>query len=326
MASDTACSRMQKLRRIAFRAGVLALALTLFPYVFSRIASVWRCTTTYVADEPIPADGDNRSLRVACYNLAHGRGQSRTNWTNEPPQLRLKRLDDIAELIRSVNADIVILNEVDFDSSWSHSLDQAQYLATAADYPYRVEQRNLDFRLLFWTWRFGNAILSRHPIKATRVLEFPGYSIFETLLVGKKRGIECSIEFADTQVVVAGVHLSHRSEALRARSTEFLGAQIIGGDFNSTPSGFPDSVADTAEGNAMDRIDTQLGFSRRPRNPPANTSELTFHSAKPKSVIDWILVSDDWHFVEYDVIPSLLSDHRMVVAEVIPAVNSAVPD
>jgi endonuclease/exonuclease/phosphatase (EEP) superfamily protein YafD len=43
-------------------------------------------------------------------------------------------------------------------------------------------------------------------------------------------------------------------------------------------------------------------------------------------VIDWILVSDDWHFVEYDVIPSLLSDHRMVVAEVIPAVNAAVPE
>jgi endonuclease/exonuclease/phosphatase (EEP) superfamily protein YafD len=43
---------------------------------------------------------------------------------------------------------------------------------------------------------------------------------------------------------------------------------------------------------------------------------MTFHSAEPKVVIDWILIPPDWRFLKYQVQPSLLSDHRGVVAEI----------
>ena len=66
----------------------------------------------------------------------------------------------------------------------------------------------------------------------------------------------------------------------------------------------------------MDRVDESGIFQRRPTESPADESEFTFHSSDPKSVIDWILASEDWHIIDYKVIPSLLSDHRMLLAEV----------
>ena len=73
------------------------------------------------------------------------------------PSERSDRLREIADFLIEVDADVVVLNEVDFDASWSGHLNQAEFLASRAKYPYRVEQRNLDFRVLGWTWRFGNA-------------------------------------------------------------------------------------------------------------------------------------------------------------------------
>ncbi len=230
---------MSKRRRLVFGSALMVVAFVMLPYAYSRIASHGRCVTQHEQSGIDFPAVDNGSLTIACYNIAHGRGQSTTNWTGESRQLRTERLDDLADLIRSANADIVVLNEVDFDSSWSHSVNQAAYLAKAAGYPYWAEQRNLDFRVLCWTWRFGNAILSRLPIKESRVIDFPSHRMVESILAGKKRGLSCSIEFDGRLVQIDGVHLSHRSEAVRAKSTELLTASILAGDFNSTPTGFP---------------------------------------------------------------------------------------
>ena len=87
-----------------------------------------------------------------------------SNWQGGTLKERETRLTQIADLLRDLDADIVVLNEVDFDSSWSSSTNQARYLAKQAGYPYWAEQRNLDFRILIWKWRFGNAVLSKYPI------------------------------------------------------------------------------------------------------------------------------------------------------------------
>ena len=57
-------------------------------------------------------------------------------------------MDQIAALLRTINADVVVLNEVDFDSTWTHSVDEARYLAEKAGYPFLAEQRNIDYRVL----------------------------------------------------------------------------------------------------------------------------------------------------------------------------------
>lgn len=326
MDSNARCRDMTNRRRIISRVVSLALILTLTPYLYSRITSSWRCLSVHASPGDDAPSLDGRPLRIACYNIAHGRGQSKSNWTGESKAVRELRLDEIAKQIAFVDADIVVLNEVDFDSSWSFSVNQAKYLADSAGYPYRAEQRNLDFRFLFWTWRFGNAVLSRFPIRESKVLDFPSYSQAETLLAGKKRGLECVVDTNGTLIDIAGVHLSHRNEGVRTRSIDLLvdktNPKLIAGDFNSTPTGFPGSTTDASVGNAIDRVDETALFQRRPFDSPPNDSQLTFHSNNPGSVIDWILASEDWKIVDYKAIPSLLSDHRMLVAEVIPVLDS----
>ena len=308
-------------RRIISRVVCLALILTLVPYIFSRIASSWRCLSVHASPAADAPSLNGRPLRIACYNIAHGRGQSKSNWTGESRAIRQQRLDEIAKQITLVDADIIVLNEVDFDSSWSFSVNQAKYLADAAGYAYRAEQRNLDFRALFWKWRFGNAILSRFPIRDSTVLDFPSYSQAETLFAGKKRGVECVVDVEGALIDVAGVHLCHRDEGVRTKSVDLLvnktRPKLIAGDFNSTPTGFPQSTTDASMGNAIDKVDKSTLFQRRPTDLPVGESDFTFHSRDARSVIDWILASDDWEIVDYKAIPSLLSDHRMLVVEVL---------
>lgn len=239
--------------------------------------------------------------------------------------MRAARLDAIAEELRHLDADIVVLNEVDFDASWSHRVNQAEYLATQAGYPFRVEQRNLDFRFLFWTWRFGNAILSRHPISSAQEIKLPDYLALETWLAGKKRGVLCDIEWSGRSLSLAAVHLSHRSEGLRVRSTRQLielAAEkttplFVLGDLNATPPGFPASHRDADGKKTLAELDASGLFSRYPQAVPT-AADLTYHSRQPESVIDWILIPNDWHFVNYAADPSGLSDHRPVVANVEP--------
>ena len=306
------------------RLNLVALVIVAGPYVFSRVMSPVRCVSVHTSTDTNAVSTLVGPLRIACYNIAHGRGTALTNWTGGNEAARLARLDQIADSLREMDADIVILNEVDFDSSWSGSVNQARYLAEHAGYQHRVEQRNLDFRVLVWKWRFGNAILSKYPIVNSEVLEFPGYSIAESIMAGKKRAVMGDIDLGDQTVRVVGVHLSHRSESVRvgsvleiakaARASEL--PVMVAGDMNSTPSGFPGSGEDQSGRNAIDVLDACEYFRRFPMNPPNGTAELTFHSTDPTSIIDWIMIPSDWQFQSYDVNESQLSDHRPVVAEV----------
>jgi endonuclease/exonuclease/phosphatase family metal-dependent hydrolase len=265
-------------------------------------------------------------LRILCYNIAHGRGVAVSNWDGGDLAERIARLDQIADLLRRVDADVVVLNEVDFDSSWSYSVNQARYLAEKSSCPHWVEQRNLDFRIVIWKWRFGNAILSKYPITNAQVADLPGCSTWETVLAGKKRGVICDIQAGNRVVRLIGTHLSHRRESLRVSSAAAIldiatGSALptfVAGDLNSTPPGFPKSVNDPSGNNAIATFDNAERFRRSPTNESLADNDLTFHAAEPSCVIDWILIPHDWHFLRYRVEPSQLSDHRPVHADAAP--------
>ena len=319
--------RLRRLRLVL----LLLLGTVVIPYGFSRLASSFRCVSLHSASTPSAKKPTRDNIRIACYNIAHGRGVASSNREGGSSEQRQARLNEIASLLRSIDADIVVLNEVDFDSSWSNSLNQARYLAERGGYSHWAEQRNLDFRVLWWKWRFGNAILSKFPIDEATLVDLPEFSGLETLVAGKKKGVDCTINVDGERIRVIGVHLSHRSEAIRAQSARRLNQMVssdstpivIAGDLNSTPTGFPYSQADAVFGNAVDLLDASTLFHRRPAQPPSDSSGLTFHSEKPRSVIDWILVTKSWQFTDYRVEASALSDHRPITADLM--LMSAVP-
>ena len=303
---------------------VVGLGFVLIPYLFSRVASPWRCVRIHSLDrQEAPAAGSSGSLRIVSYNIAHGRGPIEDNWRGGSIADRERRLDAISDLLRELNADVVVLNEVDFDSSWSFGLNQAQYLAERAGYRYRVEQRNLDFRILLWTWRFGNAVLSRYPITNATELSLPGEVPWETILAGKKRGVVCELAVPGGPVRLVAAHLSHRSEAVRILSAKMIVALaddsalplIVAGDLNSSPAGFPHSSNSANGENAIDVLDSAAAFARVPTKAPI-TDDMTYDSVQPSAVIDWILIPATWSFRSYRAVVSQLSDHRPIYAEI----------
>lgn len=299
------------------------------PYWESRVGSSFRCISQHALEHPTPTHvpATDGAIRLATYNIAHGRGTANSNWRGGDPVERTTRLDQIAELLRSSHTDVVVLNEVDFDSSWSGCVNQAEYLAKAAGFPYWAEQRNIDFRVLLWKFRFGNAVLSKYPLEKAEVLDLPEYTPLETWLGGKKRGVMCRLRVGERTLRLIGTHLEARSESVRVQSARTIIQQVtagdvpvfVFGDLNSTPSNLPYSASDEHGNNAIAILDAAGLWQRTLQHDiPVSENQLTFPSMKRRSVIDWILIPREARLVNYEVIDSLLSDHCPVVAEVMP--------
>ncbi len=267
---------------------------------------------------PVSAD----RLKIAAYNIAHGRGPHSDNFGGGGRQKRSERLAEIAQLIKKHDPDLVVLNEVDFDSLWSYRVNQAERIAQLAGYPYRVEQRNLDLGV-FWILglRFGNAILSKYPLSSCHFIQYPPYSKLETWLAGQKSGVVCTVESTPPFDITA-VHLSHRSESLRVRSAEQLLALqrksprpgVLAGDFNSTRANFPRARKDPSGRTAIGVLASSGLWSIPPEQAPKD-EQLTFSSRAPRAVIDWIAAPSAWCVHRHTPLLSLLSDHRPVLSE-----------
>lgn len=252
---------------------------------------------------PVLAEGG--SLTVAAYNIAHARGLAGTNWAGE----RDARLTDIADLVASWDADVVVLNEVDLDATWSGRTNQAGVLAERAGYTYRAEQSNYDLWLPGLRIRFGNA----QPI------DYPAVSGWESAAFGRKRGLVCTLDLGTgRRVRVVAVHWDTRDAAVRAGSAEAIAALagdggpplIAAGDFNSS------LLDDSASSAEVARL-TEPGTLTWTADTPADPAPASFPSASPTRLIDYILAQPPLAVTSFRVVDSQLSDHRPVVAEVV---------
>ena len=306
----------------------LFLLITLGPYLFFRATSFSRKIETAEFSN-IAAPEFDGTIRVATWNIAHGRGATFDNWAGDGNS-KQQRIEKISELIVGMDADVVVLNEVDFCSTWSGGYDQAATIAEQTGYPYVVKQSNLDFGFIYGRWHFGNVLLSRFPVSEVEVVEFTGVNEWESWLVGCKRGFSCSVELesgssdsAGSSISVIGLHLESRGEAVRVKEVADVARfakklnhpLVIAGDLNTTPSNAPQSNADVNGENGFENLiqATELSFS--PTLVPA-CQELTFPAFAPETTIDWILFAEPKiKLVDQEVITTELSDHLPVVAE-----------
>lgn len=130
-------------------------------------------------------------LKVLNWNIKYGGARLVFFWECEGTRYNMTKaevrgnLDAVAEFIRQVDPDVLILQEVDRSSTRSVYIDQTQYLLDATDLNYGAyaSQHRVDFLPSDGMGHvdFGNAILTRWPItKATRIAlplveEYPAY-------------------------------------------------------------------------------------------------------------------------------------------------------
>lgn len=243
-------------------------------------------------------------LRVATLNLAHGRKDS-FNQLFVTEGSHKENLNDIADVLEQYKPHVLALQEADAASRWSGSFNHVDYLASAAGYPWRAHVSNAEN----WLFSFGTALLSEVPLIET--IEHTFESSPPTL---DKGFVLAQIEWTNgdkdkTQTIdLVSVHLDFSRQSVRDQQVdeimEILSARknptIIMGDFNSEWLG---------EATIIKELATNGHFITH--EPGADN----YNTYKDKR-LDWILITKDMEFVNYQVLPDKLSDHAMVVADI----------
>lgn len=244
---------------------------------------------------------DRDTLRVVTLNVAHGRGDSRH-------QLLLTRatvqsnVRNVAALLERHAPDVVALQEADGPSWWSGGFDHVREVARQAGLRWHFRGEHAQG----WLYDYGTALLSRLPLHATQSLRFD-----PTPLTPRKGLVIGEVDWPDPateqRVAVVSVHFDFLSRSARRRQYEQLAARleahkrpvIVLGDFNSGWTE-PDSP--------VRRLAERIGLHGF--EPTADA--LATHGGQR---IDWMLVSPEFRFARYEVLPDIVSDHLAVMAE-----------
>lgn len=234
--------------------------------------------------------GSGSDLQLASYNIRHGRGMDN--------RVALERT---AAVLRSLDADIVGLQEVDRNVERSGRVDQAALLGNL-----------LGMRHAFGAFmdyqggRYGMAILSRYPIASSREIMLPAGEEPRIALAAR-----IVLPGGDT-ITAINVHFDWvENDAARIRQARALSVVLdslsdpwlLMGDFNDGP-----------DSRALRVFEDMV----HPAPKPADSS-FTFPSTAPVKEIDYIFAqrSDDWRSGPVRVVvDSVASDHRPVVTTI----------
>ncbi len=240
-------------------------------------------------------------LRLLSYNIQTGIATTRPHhyltqtWKQLLPHARrIGNLDRIASIVAPY--DIVALQEVDAGSLRTGFVNQTQYLASQAGFPYWYCQINRNFGKLA---QVSLGLLSRlepteiwkHPLPGT----IPGRS---AMMARFGTGPEA--------LLFVGIHLA-LGRYSRVRQLSHL-ANVINQHRHVVVMGDMNCQGGSAE---MDR----LLATTRLRKP--NTDLCTFPSWRPHWHLDHILVTEALHVTREEVLDQFVSDHLPVAMDVV---------
>ena len=231
------------------------------------------------------------TLRVLSYNIHHAEGMD--------GKLDLER---IASVIKSVKPDLVALQEVDRKTERSRQIDEPAVLARLTGMQVLFEKN-----IAFQGGEYGNAILSRLPVRSHRNHRLPNHRN------GEQRGAleaELVLPGGRGTLVFWNTHLDHRSNPSErlasAQALEKIVRErkaplgILAGDLNSTLSAQVLPI-----------------FLRTWTNSNGAKPQPTVPVGKPNRQIDFVLYRPKarWQVQSFQVLPEqVASDHRAVLA------------
>jgi endonuclease/exonuclease/phosphatase family metal-dependent hydrolase len=283
------------------------------------------------------------TLTILSWNLswAHGMGSEGTSDYRRMPKEHYERnLERAAEVIQKAAADIVLIQEIDFDSSRSHNTDQLVTLARLSGLKYwaRAESWRTQY-VPFPYWplerqfggvKSGGAVLSRWPITANEVhlLAKPQSKAWWYNLFYLYRYFQqVTIKVGEREIQLVNLHLEAFDQRAKEEQARELVAfakkhplDFIGGDFNMLPegamkrSGFA-NPADVYEGDKTYSILRELAQVEVVEHTSYLAQEekwFTFPSVRPDRRLDYIYHASVYPFIAAEVVQSPhgdVSDH-----------------
>jgi endonuclease/exonuclease/phosphatase family metal-dependent hydrolase len=250
-------------------------------------------------------------LRVASWNILHGQSVRDGG----------VRVEDLRAGIESLDADVLVLQEVDVAQPRSGGADQPSEAAAAmgaATWRFEATVRGVPSSrgwVLDETGpaAYGVALLSRRPVRTWRVRRFGPAPVGMPLVVAGRKGmvlvpdeprvaIAAVIEVdAHHLLTVVGTHLSFvpgwnvaQLRALATESHDLPAPRLVAGDLN-------------IPGRVVDRV---TRWQRLVSGP-------TYPSWRPRAQLDHVLADPAWSDVRAEgrVVPLQVSDHCAVVVD-----------
>lgn len=246
------------------------------------------------------------TLNVATLNVAHGRRDG-FNQIFQSGETARRNLTDVATVLNRIEPHVVALQEADAPSRWSGKFDHVVFLAQASGLPFSFHGHHADTRL----YTYGTALLSRYPLADTLAHHFKPSppTTNKGFVVGTVQWSPGGALNTPLTVHLLSVHLDFSRRSVREDQIEEMievlsnmpRPFVILGDFN----------ADWHKEDSAVRVLVEQ-FDLRVYKPQAEG----LHTYGSDRRLDWILLSPALAFARYEVLPDVVSDHRVVVAEV----------
>lgn len=232
-------------------------------------------------------------IKVASYNIYHC----------EDYRKEKIDFDAFAETIKSLDADVIGLNEVHGQGELEEYTEQAKILGKKIGYNYFFAKAT---ELDDGHNPFGNAVLTRLPVKEFSIIPIPdpenptGSYWYET------RNILKMVTDTDPQVTFLITHFGlnddEQENAIKTFCESYVDERcVFMGDFNARP-----------EHPILTEIKKRMNDTSEPFDKPF----LTFPAHAPNRKIDYIFASRDIKALSFEVPEIILSDHLPVVAEI----------
>jgi endonuclease/exonuclease/phosphatase family metal-dependent hydrolase len=218
----------------------------------------------------------------------------------------------IAEVIASLSADVVGLQELNLRRARSGAVDQAATIAEQLGW-------NVLFQpaLQYPDEDFGDAIISRYPLRLIRVARLPGNGTWYCREARIALWAEVKTDCGPLQVMNTHLGLGRRERLVQAQwlaGSEWLGSVarnaplVLLGDLNSLPGSLPHRSLTDRVRDVRESTEKQLS---------------TFPTYLPALALDHILVSQTLRSIKAEVhrtaLARIASDHFPLVAELMEA-------
>jgi endonuclease/exonuclease/phosphatase family metal-dependent hydrolase len=277
-------------------------------------------------------------IKVLTWNLGflYGEGSEGEGYEKRSSDFYERRLKELARQIKEWEVDVICLQEIDFNSSRSGHIDQAEFLARMAGFPYVAKAVSWNANYIpfpYWPLKrnfgamsSGGAVLSKYPILSQEVylLQKPQsqpwwYNIFYLYRYFQ----EVRLEVGNQHFKIVNLHLEAFDKENRKEQIQKLNKiivedklDIVTGDFNMLPksaskrSNFANN--DNYENDTSYDLMMESQLSEViPDDIYAKDESLyfTFPAWKPDRRLDYVFYRPELKMMKAEVLPSALSDH-----------------